>query len=36
MQSRVHSSFFFARSTDPPSREEGGDGKRDILLGWPK
>ena len=33
MQSYVHFSFFFLpdRPTDPP-----GDGKRNILWGWPK
>ena len=27
--------FFFIRPTDPTFRVEG-DGKRNILLGWPK
>ena len=42
MQSCVHSFFFFARPTDRPTdrpthlHEREGDGKRNILLGWPK
>ena len=34
MQSCVHSFFFFARPTDPPSRE-GGRWETKHFMGWP-
>ena len=38
MQSCVHSFYFFFFLPDRPThlRESEGDGKRNILLGWPK
>ena len=36
MQSGVHSCFFFLPHRPTHLHEREGDGKRNILLGWPK
>ena len=36
MQSCVHSFFFFLPDRPTHLHEREGDGKRNILLGWPK